>query len=168
LLRLSAYYRTLRNYIIDLQDPQWSAGAVGTITASGSTRGAELAWERWLTPTLSAGVWARYTDSRNDEMLGHDIPYQPQWAGSARLDYMDSAGWRASLQWLHVGKRYADVRNLTRLGSTNVFNLRLEKQADLHTEYFLEARNLFDKDYCFWANYPERGRDIRGGIRLRY
>jgi tetratricopeptide (TPR) repeat protein len=168
LLRLSAYYRTLRNFIIDLQAPEWSAGAAGAITASGSTQGAELEWERWLSPTLSAGVWARYTDSSNDEVAGRDIPYQPQWAGSARLDYMDATGLRACLQWLHVGKRYADMRNLTELDATNVFNLRFEKQADLHTEYFVEARNLFDKNYCFWADYPERGRDIRGGVRLRY
>lgn len=168
LLRLSAYYRTLRNFIIDLQDPRWSAGASGVISASGSMQGAELEWERWLSPTLSAGVWARYTCSSNDEVRGCDIPYQPQWTGAARLDYMDVTGLRASLQWLHMGKRYADVRNVTELGAADVFNLRLEKQADLHTEYFLEARNLLDRDYCIWADYPERGCDIRGGIHLRY
>ncbi len=168
LLRLSGFYRTLRNYLVDLQDPAWAAGQVGNVLGGGSLRGGELEWEHWLGRDLSGGVWVRYTSSRNDDMGGRDIPYIAKVTGQARLDYMDPNGMRASVVWLHVGPRHADLNNATRLGSYNQLNLYLARQCNLHTELFVGASNLFDQRAGFWQGYPDQGRAVKGGVLYRF
>ncbi len=168
LLRLSGFHRTLKNFIVDLDDPRWAPGQVGMVLASGTFTGGEIEWEHWVGRDLSAGIWLRYTDSENDDAGGVEIPYQPKLAGQLRLDYMDENGVRVGVAWLHIGRRYADIANTTELGSYNLINLRVAKQRDLHTDLFLSVENLFDQDYAFWQGYPGPGTRVSGGVEYRY
>ena len=168
LLRLSAFHRDLKNFIVDLEDPAWSAGTAGMVLAAGTMKGGEIEWERWLGRNLSVGIWLRYTDTDNDDMPGMEMPYQPNITGQLRLDYIDRSGWRLGAEWVHIGKRYADLANLVRLDSYDVVNLRAAKQINIHTKVFIGVDNVFDKDYGFWQNYPGRGRKVCGGVEHRF
>ncbi len=168
LLRLSAFHRDLKNFIVDLEDPAWSAGTAGVVLAAGTMKGGEIEWERWLGRNLSAGLWLRYTDTDNDDMPGTEMPYQPNISGQLRLDYIDGNGWRVGAEWVHIGKRYTDLANLVRLDAYDIVNLRAAKQLNIHTNVFIGMDNIFDKDYGFWQDYPGRGRKVRGGVEHRF
>lgn len=168
LLRLSGFYRTLKNYIVDLADPRWSAGEAGMVLASGTLKGGEIEWEHWVGRDLTAGIWLRYTDSENDDAGGLEIPYQPEVAGQLRLDYMDERGVRVGVGWLHAGERYADIANQTRLESYNVLNLWAGKQLNLRTDLFITMENLLCEDYGYYEDYPARGRRLRAGVQYRF
>ncbi|NSW56487.1 MAG: TonB-dependent receptor [Armatimonadetes bacterium] len=168
LVRAGIYYRDAENLIVDLADPAWAAGEASTVLASGTTRGAEIEWEKWIGRNLSAGIWARYTDSENDAAGGLEIPYQPEIAGIVRLDYIDENGYRIGANWTYIGKRYADLANTVELDSFDFVNLRVARQLDLHTDLFVHVENLLDSDRAFWLNYPARGRDVRAGIEYRF
>lgn len=168
LLRLSAFHRELRNYIVDLEDPAWTAGGVGMVLASGQVRGGEIEWERWIGNNLSAGIWVRYADSENDDAGGRDIPYQPDFSGTLRLDYIDRNGLRVGAEWCHIGERFADAANTVELDAHDVVSLRIAKQLSLQTDVFLTIENLLDEDYGFWQGYPAPGLRVRGGIQHRF
>ncbi len=168
LLRLSLFRREARNFLVDLQDPQWSAGAAGVILGAGTLTGGELAAETSLGRNLSAGLWARVMDTRNEDLGNNEIPYQPRLSGQVRLDYLGENGLRAGVVWVHVGRRYADLANTTRLGSYSVVNLRVDWQQNLHTAWFVMVENLLDEDYAYWQDYPAPGRKARVGINYRW
>ncbi|MEN6303164.1 MAG: TonB-dependent receptor [Armatimonadia bacterium] len=168
LLRATLFHRDLRNLLVDLQDPAWATGAAPLVLDSASTEGAELELERWLGRDLSGGVWARYTDSESDDAAGREVPYQPKLAAQARLDYLNADGWRLALIWQHVGKRYADQLNAERLGSYSLFNFSVARQFNLHTDVFVTAENLLDREYRFYQGYPERGRQVQAGLQYRF
>ena len=168
LLRLSAFQRAVKNYIVDLSSPAWAPGQVGEILGAGTLRGAQIEWEHRLAQDLSAGLWLRYTDSENEDAAGLQIPYQPRLAGQLRLDYIDTSGLRVATRILYVGRRYADVSNATRLGSYTTVNLWAAKQLDLHTDVFVSIENLLDRDHAYWQGYPERGRQARVGVEYRF
>ena len=168
LLRLSAFHRDVRNYIVDLDDPAWSAGKVGMVLASGQIRGGEVEWERWIGHNLSAGLWVRYADTENDDAGGLAIPYQPKLSGALRLDYLDRSGLRVGAEWLRVGGRWADIANTVKLDAYDVVNLRVAKQLNLQTDVFLTIENVLDENDGFWQDYPAPGTRVRGGIQHRF
>lgn len=168
LFRAGIYYRDAESFIVDLADPAWAAGEASTVLASGTTRGAEIEWEKWIGRNLSAGIWARYTDSEIDDADDLEIPYQPEIAGLVRLDYIDKNGYRIGANWTYIGKRYADLANTMELGSYDFVNLRVARQLNLHTDVFVHVENLLDSDRAFWLNYPARGRDVRAGVEYRF
>jgi outer membrane receptor protein involved in Fe transport len=131
-------------------------------------RGAELECERQLTPTLTGGAWARYTESSNDDPGGADVPYQPQLAGQVRLDYLDAAGWQIGAALSHVGKRQADLAGKDELGSYNTLSLAIARQLSLRTFVFLNVENALDKEYQYYRNYPGAGVQVSGGVRFRF
>ncbi len=167
LLRLAAYHRDMKNLIVDLADPAWATGQVGLVLASGTLSGAELEWERWLGNGVTAGVWVRYTDSENED-AGGKLPYQPEITGIAHVDYMDRAGHRVRVRWVHVGDRWADFANAVELGAYDVVDIALFRQLDLHTDVFVTVENLLGESYGYWQGYPEPGRRVRGGVQYRF
>ena len=168
LLRLSVFDRSLANFLVDLEDPRWSAGASPLVLGSGRLTGGEIEAEQWLTRALSAGVWVRFTNSENRDEADRDVPYQPRVTGNARLDYLGENGVRASLVWLYVGKRFADLDNETELGGYGLLSLRADWQQSLHTDWFVTVDNLLDRDYAYWRDYPDTGRKARAGINYRW
>lgn len=168
LLRATLFHRDLRNLLVDLQNPAWSAGVAPVVLGSASTDGAEVEVERWLGRDLSGGVWVRYTNSENDDAAGREVPYQPKLAAQARLDYLNPEGWRMSLVWQHIGKRVADELTTLRLGSYSTINASVARQFNLHTDVFITAENLLDREYRFYQGYPERGRQVQAGLQYRF
>ncbi|MEN6347365.1 MAG: TonB-dependent receptor [Armatimonadia bacterium] len=168
LLQLTGFYRSLNNYLVDLEDPQWSPARASSFLSKGSLYGAEVEWESWLSRSLSAGIWGRLSNSENDEIEGCEVPYIPRLAGKARLDYLGRSGLRVGLTWNHTGQRYADRDNTVRLGSYGLLNLRAEKQFDPRNMLFVDVENLTDKQYEYWQGYPGRPRRVRVGFEMRF
>jgi hypothetical protein len=167
-LRGGVFWRSLENLIVDLEDPALSPGRVGLVLASGEVRGGEVEWERPLGRNLSGGIWVRYSDTENDDAGGNELPFQPDWTGRLRVDYIDRSGTRAGAAWVHVGERYADAANTMRLDSYDVLNLQLRRQLDLHTDLFLTVENVLDEEYAFWPGYPGRDTRARAGVNYRF
>jgi outer membrane cobalamin receptor len=167
-VRLAAFQRELRNQLVDLQDPAWATESTPVVLDRSRVRGFEAEYERWLTRHVSAGVWVRWQDSQNRDSGDLDVPYQPDFMAQARLDYLDEAGWRAGLVWQHVGRRFADINNLMRLGEYDLLNVAVARQLDLHTDLFLNVDNVFQQRYGFYNAYPGRDRRISAGMRYRF
>lgn len=167
-LRGAAFCRSLENLIVDLEDPGLSPGRAGLVVASGEVRGGEIEWERRLGENLSAGIWLRYTDTENDEAGGNELPFQPDWLGRLRLDYIDRSGTRVGVVWVHVGERFADVANTVELDGYDVLDLNARRQLNLHTDLFLTIENVLDESYTFWPGYPGRETRVRGGVEYRF
>ena len=168
LFRVAGFYRTLRNFIVDLQDPQWAPGQAGAVVAAGSLQGAQVECEHWLTREISARAWLRFTDSKNGAGPGLDIPLQPRLTSQVAADFLSHSGLRGELSWVHVGSRYADLPNATRLGSYDVLNLRAAHQFNLHLDVFVVIDNVLGNRYEFWPDYPARGRTIQAGAEYRF
>lgn len=168
LLRASLFQRDARNLLTDLQDPRWSRAVSPEVIGAATLRGAEIELERELGHNLTFGAWARYTDSRDDDSGGTDLPYHPRYAGQARLDYLDEAGWQIGAAWTYIGERFADPANSLELGSYNVLSLSLARQLNLHTFVFVNVENLLDREYEFFRHYPEAGTQVAGGVRYRF
>jgi outer membrane receptor protein involved in Fe transport len=167
-LRGSAFYRSLENLIVDVEDPALSPGRAGLLVASGELRGGEIEWERWLGRNLSAGVFVRYAESENEDAGGNELPLHPEWSGRLRLDYIDRNGTRIGVVWMHVGERLADAAGTTELEAFDVVDVRMRRQLDLHTDLFVTIENVLDEDYQFWPGYPGRGARVRGGVEHRF
>ena len=168
-LRVSGFHRTLRNFIVALNDPQWATEQLVLFLPKASLQGGQIEFERYLTHELSAGVAARLTDSDNHLVSGKQIPFQPRWTAQARLDYLAPCGFRADAVWVFVGDRFADPANTQKVGSYDVVNLLLtQRYSLLHGEVFVVVNNLFDRHFAFWPGYPEPGREVEAGVLYRF
>jgi Tfp pilus assembly protein PilF len=168
LLRLSLFQRSLKNFLVNLADPQWSAGAAAVVVGSGSLTGGEIEAEKPLTRSLSAALWWQFASSENNDAADKDLPYQPADSGYLRLDYLGESGVRSSLIWQYTGKRFADLANATQLGGYSQVNLRADWQRNLHTDWFVTVNNLFNQDYAFYQYYPSAGAKAEVGIDYRW
>ncbi|MBM3500716.1 MAG: TonB-dependent receptor, partial [Armatimonadetes bacterium] len=168
LLRVSGFRRTLRNFIIDLEDPVWAPGAAAAVLNRATLTGAEAEFEHWLTRELSVGGWVRYTDSSSEGSGGLEVPFQPRLLALAHLDYIAESGLRATARWRHIGSRYIDLANDREADAYNLFDLAAAYQVDLHTDLFLSLENVLDERDGFYPGYPSRGRTVRGGVEYRF
>jgi len=168
LLRCSGFYRNLNSLLVDLADPNWAPTQATVVLAGPTLRGAEVEWEQWLSRRLSGGLWVRYTDSRNADAGGLDIPYQPRFTGQAKLDYLDESGLKLGASVVHVGPRYTDVSNARRQHGYETVNLLAAKQVNLHTEWYLSVSDVLDRAGAFWQGYPGAGRETQVGVRHRF
>lgn len=166
--RASLFQRDIRNLIVDLEDPAWSVAGELAVLSSATLKGAELEAEQQFGNCLTAGAFARYTSSSDDDHGGADVPYVPTWVGQARLDYLDNQGWRIGLLWDFVGSRFDGKDKNDRLASYNVLDLHVARQFNIHTDLFVNVLNVLDREYEFFRNYPAAGVQVNGGIKYRF
>ena len=166
--RVSAFYRTLHNFIVDLQDPSWATGLQGEIVGLGTLRGAEVGYNKPLTQNLSADAWFRYTDSQNTNLADNQIPFIPRTLAQLRLTYEDQRGLESWLALVDTGRRYADFANMQELGSYGALNAHLAKQFNIHTKMFVDVADLFDRRPASWQGYPTAGRRVKVGLNYRF
>ena len=145
LLRVSVFHRSLRNLLVDLQDPQLAPLQAPVVVAAGTLRGAEVELEHWLTRELSAGAWVRVSENSRTGTGGLDIPFQPRLNSEVRLDYLNRSGVRVALVWSHVGSRYANLANTWKRSGFEVVNLSLARQFSLHTDVVLVVDDLLNE-----------------------
>jgi iron complex outermembrane receptor protein len=109
-----------------------------------------------------------------------DLPYTPDWAASAGLNWRFGGKFHLSLDSQYVGSRYASTRireftavNSTRLGSYTLLNARLAGEFrltawNLAGEWFVAGENLGNTDYQQKDGYPMPGLGGTFGIKLKF
>ncbi len=128
---------------------------------AGKTRrdGLELGLEHATTDQLTVALSWTWSDFRfreffdtqqNEDVSGKRLPGIPQHQLFAGLDWQADNGWFGSIESLFDSHRYAENRNLTRVGSELLINLRGGKiwHRDRQTlTLFAGIDNLTNRDY---------------------
>lgn len=119
-------------------------------------------------PTLALFAGVTYLDSDPG-----DLPYAPEWSGSAGLNYRLPWGSQLSLDALYVAEQYVtDARwpgQRQKVGSFWVVNAKLSHTFQLdRNEFtlFVAGENLLDEDYQYKKDYPMPG--ISGMLGAEY
>ncbi|MDH3635600.1 MAG: TonB-dependent receptor [Gammaproteobacteria bacterium] len=159
--------------------------------AGSSTRdGLELFYSRTLAPqieftsayTYSEFKFDRFTDSDGDVFDDKRIPGIPRDLLYLDLTWFGENGYYATWDWTYTGEIYVDNANQTRVGSSQVSNLRIGHNGfygDWEVSPFLGINNLFDEDYnnnirinAFGGRYfepaPERNAFVGISVRASF
>ncbi|MDH3858542.1 MAG: TonB-dependent receptor, partial [Gammaproteobacteria bacterium] len=159
--------------------------------AGSSTRdGLELFYSRTLAPqieftsayTYSEFKFDRFTDSDGDVFDDKRIPGIPRDLLYLDLTWFGEKGYYATWDWTYTGEIYVDNANQTRVGSSQVSNLRIGHNGfygDWEVSPFLGINNLFDEDYnnnirinAFGGRYfepaPERNAFVGISVRASF
>ncbi len=67
-----------------------------------------------------------------------------------------------------MGERFDDAANSRMVGGPFLVNLRAQYQRNLHENYFVDVQNLLDRDYVGYADYPQAGVQVVGGVEYRF
>jgi outer membrane receptor protein involved in Fe transport len=95
------------------------------------------------------------------------IPYMPAHSGGASLDLLWASG--SLLFSVHYESlRYADTENLTELQPQLLLNAVLNQRIGRHLEAYGALRNILNKSYNSFADYPMPGFTFTLGIRARF
>ena len=162
--------------------------ADGFNVTDGATRhhGLELDAAMSLTETLSLAAsvsWAvhEYAFDRpvrsGSEAIrdGDRLDTAPEWLGNARLLWEPAEGRSAELEWIHVGRYFADAGNTARYDGHDVLNVRLAWTLAPGLEAFGTVRNLADVRYAERADFafgdyryfPAEPRSVSLGVLIR-
>lgn len=163
----TGFYRRGHDLLIPLVDGNRAGLVSRAFFRRPELYGGELAYEQWLTRSLTARVYGLFQETNSG---GEQLPYFPRWSAGARLDYLDRSGFRSYLAANYVGQRrhIPFVGGPGRmLGGFVSVDFRLEYQFDIRRSVFLELRDLLDRSPAFYSGYPTQGRTIIAGVEIR-
>jgi tetratricopeptide (TPR) repeat protein len=163
------FHRTGDGLLVGTVDPELAPLVTRFPIVEGQISGAQLAYEHGFGVSLTSRLFARYTQT-HDQETGGELPYFPRLQGGWRLDYVNRAGFAAQLGATIIGSR-RDITDLNDPGRTLAgfvtADARVSWQQTLRRSYFLQVTDLFDHGPAFYRGFPGAGRTIFGGIQLR-
>ena len=139
--------------------------------------GAHLSASGWVT---FANHTYRFTDpsSRAGESIsyGDQIDSAPHWLANGALTWSPLLNTHAQLSWTHVGEYFTNGANTRTYPGHNLFDLRLDWDANARATLFAAIRNLTNTDYAERADYafgkdryfPGEDRAITLGVRAPF
>jgi outer membrane receptor protein involved in Fe transport len=139
--------------------------------------GAHFSAAGWIT---YANHTYRFTDpsARAGESIayGDQIDSAPHWLANGQLVWTPISGVRAELGWTHVGKYFTNAANTRTYPGHDLFDLRLEWNANERAALFAAIRNLTNTDYAERADYafgndryfPGEDRALTFGVRASF
>jgi outer membrane receptor protein involved in Fe transport len=148
--------------------------------------GIEAALDWQLAPAWSLAVNATYARHRYDFdtiaargetfVSGRDVDTAPRWMGSVEFSYDAGGRARAALQWVHLGRYFADAENRFDYPGHDLLNLRAAFDANRRLTVSARLNNLADTDMADRADYafgdyryfPGRGRELFAEFQYRY
>ncbi len=134
-----------------------------SLVSKGSTNSFSFAVNSILTKSTGLFLRYTYTDSRNDDNAyqGNDIPQTPQHTMNGGIIWVSPLNIKSSLITSYVGRRYSDTGNQYLLSDyiTTDFSLIWEPLKK-HTFLSFTVKNLFDKHYETYREYPAAGRSV--------
>jgi outer membrane receptor protein involved in Fe transport len=126
-------------------------------------QGVEIALDYRFARHWYAGLAANFARHRYDsptnligssgDIEGNDIDTAPRRFGSARVGWEFSAGGRAEVEWVYMGRYYLEPDNLHEYDGHSLFNLRLTQVFDNGWRAALRVTNLSDEDYAERADF---------------
>lgn len=185
--QLAAFHLSIEDAIVPYELPEFPDREFYRNAGSSTRRGIEFALDLDLRGGLSIGIDYTWSDFEYDRFVsgesdfsGNRIPGIPEHFGGVRLAYEGPSGFFAEWRTRLVGPFHANDANTERINSYAVTSVRFGHRWTGSTwefEPFLGIGNLFDESYfanirinAFGGRHfePAPGRNIYGGLRLRY
>jgi len=119
-------------------------------------------------------------DASSGDFSGNKLPGIPEHFGNIQINYRHETGYFLRWNTRFTGKFYADDANAETISAYSVSDLRLGLERTIghwNLEPFVGINNLFNQTYSaniringFGGRYyePAPGRNVYGGIRIRY
>lgn len=154
-LRVALYEIVRKNVSMTDPDDRSKVVAIG----QQSSRGVELAG-RWApAPAWTLVGHLSFTDARYDtftETVGTTVvsragkrpPNVPDWVAGAEAHWKPGAGWTVSVDWRHVGRRYANNANTAWDAAYDLFGAGLAWQPAARLTVRARVANLGDRVYA--------------------
>jgi vitamin B12 transporter len=125
--------------------------------------GLSLSYQYLLSYLLSYG-YTYASDKR--------IPYMPLHGGGFSVDIPWKRGEKLTgslvISGHYEGQRYAEVANITKLKPYFLLNARINQEINKHFSAFLVFRNILNRSYESFNDYPKPGLTITRGARMRW
>ena len=126
-----------------------------------SHRGLEMTLSRQLAEQWQANLfwsYAKHTYSNNPALSrntieGNDIDTAPRQMGSANLTWQFASASTAELEWIHMGRYFADPENQQPYAGHDLLNLRLILAVSDKTQIFARIMNLTNTRYAERADF---------------
>ena len=168
----SVAYQRVKGLLIDVDDPADAALPERILASRGHRWVADASYERWFCNRVTGRTWVRWQDTQatfpSAGVTGTEWPYAPEWQAGGRLDYIDDNGLRIGLEGIWSDSRFDDAANTLTVASPFLVNLRAQYQRNLHEKYFIDVRNLTDRNYVSHAGYPQADLTVTGGVQYRF
>jgi len=152
---VSLFYAELEDEILSEENP----AALGTFITSNVDKTIHAGVEALIHSTIALGdsgkhsiapmasvTFNHFRFDGNDTFGDNDLPGAPKHVLKGEVIYHHENGFYAGPTMDVVGKRYADFTNSYEVSSYTIFGLRTGWQDD-KLSVFVEAQNIFDKDY---------------------
>ena len=96
------------------------------------------------------------------------IPYRPDFRVPVRAAFNPTQDVHLSLSGNVFGDRPSSLNGTGRLPSFAVFDVNLSKDFSRNITATATVKNLIDKDYVIWENFPETGIYVLFGLRAKF
>ena len=111
---------------------------------------------------------AGYTFISTEDQFGKDLPFAPMNEWLVTLTYRYNDYINIGLDERLVGKRFSGPNNIHRLDRYILLGLDVNVAISEVLNAYLRVDNIFDKGYQLRRNYPEPGREIKVGMKVRF
>ncbi len=113
--------------------------------------------------------FTKYQTSMNDTtgFVHKNVPYIPEYMVPVKLIFEPLKGTTISLDAEITGKRYIAANMDETLSGYTVFNIAVQ-QSFGNISAHIKLQNLFDSEYSYWYNYPQKGVHLLAGISARF
>jgi outer membrane receptor protein involved in Fe transport len=128
--------------------------------------------------TAARHLYREWAPSATQDFSGNRMESAPRTLSNARLGYAPAwlSGAAAALEWVHVGRYFADPANTVEYPGHDLYNLRLNVPVGTRLEAVLHLTNLLDERYAEGVSMgvagaefsPGRPRSINLGLRYRW
>lgn len=178
---VAAYHALLRDelMILDMGGGSFATSNADKTYHQGIEIGMGRDWaENWS--SRLAYTWSRFRFDGDSQWGDNDIPGAPEHYLRAEVEYHRNGWYIAPNMEAVLGSYYADMANETKVSPYMIFGLTAGMQVTEQVEWFVDARNLLDKNYAQSVNvthlatpatalyYPGDGRSFYTGLRLRF
>lgn len=185
--QVAAYSARIHDEILSVEDPERPGTSLATniertlhagIEASLGANFPFAGGAHRLEPRLSL-TWNHFRFDSDPVYGNNTLPVAPENTLHGELIYRHASGFFAGMTVDRIGTRYADFSNHYRLDAYTLTGLRVGYEVD-RWEWFIEARNLADKDYIAHVTarnlagpsdailYPGAPRSVYAGLRIHY
>jgi vitamin B12 transporter len=132
------------------------------------TRAEGVEFTLGLKPVDRLSVVGQYSfvDTKDRE-TGNELARRPRHSVSALVDYAWPFGLSTGATITHIGDRFDNAANTTRVDGYALVDLRASFPVTERIEVYGRVENLFDERYEVVATYGTPGRAAFGGVRIK-
>ncbi len=113
--------------------------------------------------------FTKYLPSLNDTtgFVHKNVPYIPEYMVPVKLIIEPLKGTTISVDAEIIGKKYIASNLDETLSGYTVFNISVQQSFGKISAH-VKLQNLFDSEFSYWYNYPQKGVHLLAGISARF